>query len=269
MTDPERLSQRHTGLAAELLRAAADEQPSDHGLQRTLLALGVSGAILSSTSAAGAALASAQVTSATSASAAASGGVGLSTAGAVSSISATLVVKWVGLGVLGGLGLAGVADVTTLPPPRAVASHVHKAADRVAHPTTTPARPAPRALAVSSAAPEIAVSAAPAAPRAAVIEPRVPVPIAEVGAPLAAEVSYIDRARSLVAAGQSSQGLALLESYEQHFREARLLPEVLFLQLEAYERAGRHADARRAAQRLVASFPTSPHAGRARKLLGE
>ena len=268
MTDPERLSRRQTGLAAELLRAAADEQPSDHGMQQTLLALGVSGVILSTTSAAGAAVASAQLTSATSASAVASG-VGLTTAGTVNSVSATLIAKWVGLGVLGGFGLAGVAEVTTLPPPRAVASHVQKAADRVARPASTPARPAPRALAVSSAEPEVAVSVAPTALRAPVIEPRTIAKEADVGALLAAEVSYVDRARSLLSAGQSSQGLALLESYERQFREARLLPEVLFLQLEAYERAARHAEARRAAERLVASFPTSPHAGRARKLLGE
>jgi outer membrane protein assembly factor BamD (BamD/ComL family) len=102
-----------------------------------------------------------------------------------------------------------------------------------------------------------------------VTEPRALAKGADRGELLAAEVSYVDRARSLLSGGQSSQGLALLESYERQFREARLLPEVLFLQFEAYERAGRYADARRAAQRLVASFPTSPHAGRARKLLGE
>jgi hypothetical protein len=268
MTDPERLSRRRTGLASELLRAAAEEQPSDDGMQQTLLALGVSGALLSTTGVVGAAVASARLTGATSASASASG-VGLTTAATVHSISATLVVKWVGLGVLGGLGLAGVAEVTALPPPRAAASHVQKRADRVAQPASTIVRTAPRALAVDSAEPELAVSAAPTVLRAPVVEPRVPAPVADVGTLLAAEVSYVDRARALLAAGQASQGLALLESYERQFREPRLLPEVLFLQLEAYERAGRHADARRAAQRLVASFPTSPHAGRARKLLGE
>lgn len=265
MTDPERLSRRRTGLAAELLRAAAEEQPSDRGMQQTLLAVGVSGAILSSSSAA---VASAQLTGATSVSAVA-GGAGLTTAKSVSSISVALIAKWVGLGALGGLGLAGVAEVTALPPPRAVASHVETRAPRVAH-SATPARPATRAGVSSSAEPEIATSAAPAAAlRAPLVEPRALAPAVDVGVLLAAELSYVDRARSLLTSGQSSQGLELLESYERQFREARLLPEVLFLQLEAYDRAGRHAEARRAAQRLVASFPTSPHAGRARKLLGE
>jgi outer membrane protein assembly factor BamD (BamD/ComL family) len=99
------------------------------------------------------------------------------------------------------------------------------------------------------------------------VESRAAEPALEAGSPLATEVAYVDRARALLAAGQSSQGLALLEHYEQKFREARLLPEVLFLQLEAYQRAGRSAEARNAAQRLVDGFPKSPHAGRARKLL--
>lgn len=268
MTDPERLSRREEGLAAELLRAAADEQPSDRGMQQTLIALGVSGVVLSATSAAGAAVAGAQLTSATSASAVA-GSVGLTTAGSLNSVSVALVAKWVGLGVLGGFGLAGVAAVTTLPPPRAVAKHAQAEAPRVAHAAANATRPVARASAVSSAEPEIAASAAPSVPRAPVVEPRVPTPAADVGVPLAAEVSYVDHARSLLATGQASQGLAQLEAYEKTFRDARLLPEVLFLQLEAYQRAGRHADARRAAQRLVSGFPNSPHVGRARRLLGE
>jgi hypothetical protein len=268
MTDPERLSRRRTGLGAELLRAAAEEQPSDRGLQQTLLALGVSGAILGTTSAVGAAVSSAQLTSATSASAAASG-VGLTTAGTVHTISATLIAKWVSVGVLGGFSLAGVAAVTTPAPQRAVESHAQSSAPRVARTPVPPTRPAPRALAVSSVQPEAVVSAAPTARSAAAVEPRSLAPAVDLGTLLAAEVSYVDRARSLLAAGQESQALALLESYERQFHEARLLPEVLFLQLDAYERAGRHADARRAAQRLVTGFANSPHAARARKLLGE
>ena len=75
------------------------------------------------------------------------------------------------------------------------------------------------------------------------------------------------RARSLLASGQAEQGLALLARYEHEFPEARLLPEVLFLQLQTLERLSREGEARRAAQRLVDGFPKSPHAARARKLL--
>jgi outer membrane protein assembly factor BamD (BamD/ComL family) len=98
-------------------------------------------------------------------------------------------------------------------------------------------------------------------------EPVVSAPAIDVGAPLAAEVAYVDRARALLRAGQTEQGLSLLRGYEAQFPEARLLPEVLFLQLETLERSGRTGDARAAAQRLVDGFPQSPHAARARKLL--
>jgi hypothetical protein len=62
--------------------------------------------------------------------------------------------------------------------------------------------------------------------------------------------------------------LSQLAGYEREFPEARLLPEVLFLRLETCERLGRGVEARAAAQRLVDGFPKSPHAARARQLLG-
>jgi len=105
-----------------------------------------------------------------------------------------------------------------------------------------------------------------ASPHASANEPKV-TPVLEVGAPLAAEVAYIDRARALLVAGQAEQGLALLRGYEREFPEARLLPEALFLQLETCDRLGRASEARAAARRLLEGFPKSPHASRARKLL--
>lgn len=270
MTDPERFSQRSKGLAAELLRAGASERPNEHGMQQTLLALGLSGVVLSSTGVAAATAASAQLTSVASASAAA-GSVGLTTAGTVKAVSATLIIKWVGIGVLGGVGLAGVAVVAS-PMPNAVVSSAPRAPE-VSHTPATPARPQPRTAvagsAASSAAPPVAVSAASSAPRAGAVEARASNPELDLGELLAAEVAYVDRARALLAAGSSSQGLALLERYEQKFHEARLLPEVLFLRLEAYERSGRSTEARRVAQRLVDTFPNSPQVGRARKLLDQ
>jgi hypothetical protein len=266
MTDPVRLSQRSTGLAAELLRAGAEERPNEFGVQQTLLALGLSSVALSATGAAGAAAAaSAKLTSAVSASAAA-GSVGVASAGTINALSATLIVKWLGIGVLGGVGLVGVAAVAT-DPPAAPSAERQALAPAPPHQRVAAAPPQhlPRAQGVDSpAAPQAAVSVAPSAPRVAVSRAE---PALEAAIPLAAEVVYVDRARALLAAGQSSQGLSLLERYEQEFPRARLLPEVLFLQLEAYERSARGAEARRAAQRLLAGFANSPHAARARKLL--
>jgi hypothetical protein len=268
MSDPERLSRRATGLAAELLRAGSDEQPDARGVQQTLLALGVSGVVMSAGSAAGATtLAKAQLTSMVSASTAATG-VGLSGAGSINTVSATLIVKWLGIGAVGGFGLAGMASVATQPT-RVSVSQAPTSAARVEPARPRPAtRHLPPPAVVSSATAEVAASAAPL-PRASTAEVQLPEPPTDVAAPLAAEVAYVDRARALLAAGHRSQGLLLLEQYEQKFSEARFLPEVLFLRLEAYQRADRGSEARSMARRLVAAFPNSPNVGRARTLLAE
>ncbi|HKO46460.1 MAG TPA: hypothetical protein VJV79_01975 [Polyangiaceae bacterium] len=272
MTDPERFSRRSTGLAAELLRAGADERPTDHGVQQTLLALGLSGVVLSTASAASAvAVSGAQLPGAVSASAGVTG-VGLASAGTIKTVTATLIIKWLGMGIAGGVSLMGVAAVATNPVAPSQVAHLTKS-------TTTPAAPIVSATrerartewqptVVGTQAPKIDSSAAPSVPRVAALVPsQAAEQSLDVSSPLAAEVAYVDRARALLVTGQSGQGLALLERYEREFRETRLLPEVLFLQLDAYERSARSADARRAARRLADEFPRSPHIGRARKLL--
>jgi hypothetical protein len=256
MTDPERISHRSSGLAAELLRAGATEQPRSASIERTLVALGVSGAVLT-----GAATASA---------AAATGAVGVATAAtgakAVKAMSTLLLVKWIGVGVVGGVGLAGAAAVVTEPAAQAPSAKPAQVAAQRPAPAAA-AAPLPPAVVAEVVEPPIEVTepalVAPAA-NAAASEPS---PALDVGAPLAAEVAFIDRARALLSGGQTEQGLSHLRAYEQQFPEARLLPEVLFLRFETCERLGRHAEARLAAQRLVDGFPKSPHATRARKLL--
>lgn len=267
MTDPERFSRRSTGLAAELLQAAAKERPSDHGMQQTLLALGLSGAVLSGAAVAAATAGGAQLTRVASASAATSS-VGLTSAGTIKTVSATLIIKWVGIGVLGGVGLAGVATVAS-PMPSAIVRVAPPRTAEVSRTRAKPTRSEPRTAALVASTAPVAVPVAPSTPRVVAVEPRASNRELDLGERLAAEVAYVDRARSLLAASPSSQGLSLLEGYEQKFHEARLLPEVLFLQIDAYERAGRSAEARRAAQRLVDTFPKSPHVGRARKLLDQ
>jgi hypothetical protein len=267
MTDPERISKRSHGLAAQLLQAGAEEQPSEIGMQRTLAALGA-GAALATTSAAAAGTAKA-----TGAAGAGAGGAGFASAaagGAMKAVSATLLVKWIGIGVVGGIGLAGAAAVATSPTPppssgvRASVRPVVAVPAQAAHDTPRDISPS-TAVEVSTAE---AAPAAPVTPRVSVAEPMSTAPMElGIGAPLAAEVAYVDRARALLAAGRSDQGLAMLLSYERQFAEARLLPEVLFLRLETCDRLGRKSEARAAAQRLLEGFPKSPHAARARKFL--
>jgi len=253
MTDPDRISQRSQGLAAQLLRASAAEQPHEAGLQRTLAALGVGTAVVTTTSAASAATSGVKVTATAGAS-----------VGVAKAATATLLVKWIGIGVVGGIGIAGAAAAVSAPSPKPAPTHRIVAPEPRVAPVVveTPApvvAPVPKMIAPEPVAPVVS------APRVNVAETKAPE--MDVGAPLAAEVAYVDRARAALSSGQTEQGLRLLNGYERDFPEARLMPEVLFLQLEAYERAGRNADARHVAQRLLNGFPKSPHAKRAQKLL--
>lgn len=271
MTDPQRIAERG-GFAAQLLRAGAEERPGPGGLERTLAALGVSGAVLTSSVAVSAA-AGTKLTSVASGGAAAvsSGAVAGGTGGAV---SMALVVKWIGIGMIGGLGFAGAASVVTRPTPPTTAATSASRHLPLAPRSSSIEKAEPAPVVVGSSAPE------PAAPELA-RSPTTPVPVVhssaveapaaapdrDSGEPLSTEVAFVDRGRALLRAGQSQEGLALLEGYERTFHEARLLPEVLFLRLEAYERLGRAGDARGVAERLLKGFPKSPHAARARKSL--
>lgn len=270
MTDPERISRRGGGLAAQLLRSVADEEPSGASVQRTLVALGVSGAVLTTASVAGATVGTSGVTLASAVSAGAGAGATVS-AGATKTATALLLVKWVGAGVVGGLGLAGAAAAVSAPavaPPVAASVHVAK---RPLPPVVGRSRTvaiAPRSTDVSESKTE---SPAPSPRPTPSMNTRAPTPEPplDVGALLAAEVAFVDQARTLLGAGRSEAALSQLSRYEREFPEARLLPEVLFLQLEAYERLGRASGARRVAERLVSAFPKSPHAARARALLDQ
>jgi hypothetical protein len=266
MTDPERISKRSVGLAAQLLQAGAEEQPEDDGMQRTLAALGVSAAVVTTTSTAGAVAGTVKASSA-----AGAGGAGLgvtAAGGAVKAVSTTLLIKWIGIGVVSGVGLAGAAAVATsaAAPPASVSPPI-VSAPRVS-PAPAPVAPEAAPPSVVAAAPAPVPPVAPAIAAARVSnEASSSSPVLEVGAPLAAEVAYVDRARALLSTAQADQGLSLLQSYEREFPEARLLPEVLFLRMESCDRLGRKTEARAAAQRLIDGFPKSPHATRARNLL--
>lgn len=274
MTDPERISKRSSGLAAQLLQAGVEEQPAEASVQQTLAALGVSAAVVSTSGTASAVAGSAKGVLGAGTGSAAVGGSAAT--GAVKAVSATLLVKWIGIGVLGGVGLAGAAAVASGPAVQPATSQLVVAAPtHVPQLVSSPApvtRELPRDLPPESSpveAPVGAVTPVPSAPAPHVNagEPVSAPATLEIGAPLAAEVAYVDRARALLASGQVEAGLALLRGYERDFPEARLLPEVLFLQLETCDRLGRTSEARAAAQRLLDGFPKSPHASRARKLL--
>lgn len=79
----------------------------------------------------------------------------------------------------------------------------------------------------------------------------------------------MDRARTTLAAGRAAETLSVLDEYERRFRERRFAPEALYLRMEAFVSLGQTAQARATAERLLASYPKSPHGARARVILSK
>jgi hypothetical protein len=165
------------------------------------------------------------------------------------------VAKFVALGALGGGVVLGAAyGVGTLDdeavPARAPAPVRAPAAMSAA--TSTPAAGFP-AVEASAVPPPPPLRPAPARPQTA-----------ESKAALAAEVAFVDRGREAFQQGRSHDALALLEEYERAFERPRLLPEVLYLRLQAYERTGDERRASAVAIRLIREYPNNPHSASAR-----
>jgi hypothetical protein len=239
-----------SSLGPTLLGAGRDERPSDEALARTLAAVGAGAAVI--------AVASGVAGAGLSAGTAAKGGAAL--------VSFGSVVKWLGMGALGGVVVAGVAHGITPPqgPRFEMSSSVGVALSPIAPPAARPELP-PKAAAAASAETDRgeAPKAAPP-PRAA---PPSLDDAEEGGVPLAAEVALVDRARAALGSGKPGHALDELRGYEAAFPEPRLLPEVLYLRLEAHLAAGDAARARSVAEQSIRRFPRSPHAARARQVL--
>jgi hypothetical protein len=237
-----------SSLGSTLLRAGRDEWPSDAAVARTLAAVGAGAAV----AAAAGALAGAGVSAGTAAK------------GTVALVSFASVVKWLGAGALGGLVVASVAHGITRAPRSTSAVRPAETAAPALPRSLEPPRAAERRSELPPA-PSLEVGEKPVPRPATATEPSDPA----ANAPLAAEVALVDRARNALSSGHPSRALAALGAYERTFREPRLLPEVLYLRLEAHLAAGDPARARETAAESVRLFPRSPHAVRARQVLQE
>jgi len=87
-------------------------------------------------------------------------------------------------------------------------------------------------------------------------------------AQLVEELRWIDAARVALSHGSPSQALTMLDAYNRQCQSKRLLAEALLLRMQAFVRLHDRVSAIRIAQEIVARFPNSPHALRARELLG-
>ncbi|HEY8946397.1 MAG TPA: hypothetical protein VIM73_19235 [Polyangiaceae bacterium] len=232
MTDEKNTRHRfNDDLMARLIRAGAAETPSKRSLQRTLSALGVGGAMLG--------------TSAATAST-------MTTAGSLSLLG---IAKFVALGALGGgVVLSAAYGVGTLGDEAVPA--------RASAPVRAPAVTATATSASAGDFPAVEASAVSSPPplRPAGARPQT----AESKAALAVEIAFVDRCREAFQQGRLHDALVLSEEYERAFERPRLLPEVLYLRLQAYERTGDERRASALAIRLIREYPNNPHSASAR-----
>jgi hypothetical protein len=266
MTDnpSSRLSERE--LAARLIAAGSRERPSSHSVERTLSALGLGAAALGASGAASAAAAPAT---------AALGASQVSTAFGVGTL-----IKFIALGAAGGLLFTVSAERLSSSPE--VPSRVHARSPRALDSARAQRVPEPlQRRADARESPKIAQtpvgSVRPVTSGAtAAVDPRFsPVGSSRAqssSAPnnslLAQEVAFVDRGRAAFQRGEFGTTLAVLEGYERSFADARLLPEVLYLRMQALDRSGQAGSASDLARRLVREFPNNPQAARARAILG-
>jgi hypothetical protein len=283
MSDPRRIAER-TGLAGALLRAGAEELPSDETVRKVALAMGTGAAIASSSAATAASVATG------------AGGSALSKASAPFTFA--VLGKWLGIGTL-----TGLVTVTSASQIERARSHHVVALQPAPMATTSPIATTPTTSAAADVPTPAPIESLPVvSPPASVSPPRVESPRAKVdrnSAPsaagettpaieasetatpvhpdrtaandsspvLAAEIAFVDGAWQNVQRGNAERALVELAGYEARFPDLRLHPEVLFLRMEAETQLGHTANAVSLARRIVLAYPKSAQATRARSVL--
>jgi hypothetical protein len=261
-------------LVRSLLSAAREEQPNRAAIERTLTVVGVGSAVAALTSSSSAATATV---------ASALGGKGVIGAASLSSAKGAwgatvlVVVKWLGAGLVTGVVAGSALYVAREPSNPAPQPTSQKVAP------TEPAKRAAPLPAVPAAATPPAVDATepPTIAKVPASAPVVVGPSTAARAPvsdgtrdvdpdaqLAAESSLLDRARQALASGDTASALRSLNDYDARFAHPNLLPEALYLRLQALTAQGDQPGIRAVAQRLLGSSPNGPHAARARAVLG-
>jgi hypothetical protein len=239
----ESLGREQDELLARLVRAGAAERPSLRSMSRTLSALGLSATTLGVAASAGA----------------------FGAGGPASVLTLAVVGKWASVGLASGVVVASLAHgVARLPSGASSApgpSTPTPAAQTSVRPNVAPTPSMRSAPSATSAGPSLS------APVMRPPSPRFAVPEDAFRAPLAAELVIVDQGRALLQRNDFRAALSALERYERDFADPRLLPEVLYLRMEAFTRLGMTSRAMAVASQLARDFPRSPHAARARAVL--
>ncbi len=260
MSEPRRFLNDGGGLEQSLLRSARDDRPSPAARRRTLAALGLGASVLG---------ASATATAAASPAVKAAASLGL--------------LKWIGVGIAGGVLVVGAAEVVhsvSSPPSTTITSaaiddHARASSATPRGPArglgavpvdtskelVSPVIEAPPLVAAPAAAAS-SIAAATDAPRARSLSP------SPASSALADEIAALDGAREALASGDSSRALRALDARDRAFPRGALGPEATVLRIEALALRGDRAAATRLAEAFLAASPRSPHASAIRTLLG-
>ncbi|MEO6602800.1 MAG: hypothetical protein ABIQ16_23150 [Polyangiaceae bacterium] len=265
--DPVRLfDESGSELLKSLLSAAREEQPQPAAVRRTLTAVGVGSAVIATAGTASAVTAGAEGVV---------GAASLGSAKGVASATLPIVVKFLGAGAIAGIVATSAiyaVSVRTLPAPKPVSAATGKVTAPVIVTRARSDEPPAAPEAHAEPQPSAALAVVPPAPLTSVVAP-VPQPLsvpAEVDptAQLAAELALLDSARQALATGNAARALRSLNDYDVRFEHPNLAPEALYIRLEALTLQGDRPGTEAVARRLLHSYPTGPHAARARAVLG-
>jgi len=226
-----------------LLESAELDVPTPGAQNRTLAALGVGGAALSTAVTAGSAKAAA------------------ASAGKTLGVGKLLAALAIG-GSVGGAALHYRAQFLTATP---TFTHSSTAATPTAHaapaaaPVTEPEAAAEPDEASTPAVPDISPSATKASslPAPAHTEPDI-----------ALEIASLDRARRASERGDFGAALSELDQYDRSFKRGRLRPEALLLRVQTLISKGDASGAKALGGRFLARYPKSPLSPRIQKLIG-
>jgi hypothetical protein len=265
MSEPRRfLKDGGGGFEQSLLRSAREDAPSPGARQRTLAALGLGVGVLGA-----GATATAAVKAATP---------------AVKAAASLGLLKWIGIGIAGGVLVVGAAEVVhSVSPqpvkvaPAAIEDHARAAIQAPLSPaksgSAAPADPATEpAVAAIEAPPAVTAPASPGAASSGASSPEAPRARATSPTPassaLADEIAALDGAREALASGDAARALRALDARDRAFPRGALGPEAMVLRIEALALRGDRATATRLGEAFLAASPRSPHASRIRTVLG-
>ncbi|HTA93207.1 MAG TPA: hypothetical protein VK745_26695 [Polyangiaceae bacterium] len=207
------------------------------------------------------------------------GALGASSAVAGATLSALRrlgLVKWLATtAILGTAGAGAYAFMNRAPIATADAGRAREPVQAVAHANEAAIAAPPTSEASATAASPAAESpesganspAPPAQPHRAGASKTVSADKASEVPSLEGEVAALDLARAVLAGGDTTRTLELLDQYGRTFPKGALRPEATYLRIQALSKSGQQGAARALATRFLAHHPKSPHAAQLQALL--